>query len=102
MRAAAPAPELRRLPLHDLEADVDDPLRHGLAAAARQDHLAGDAADGGAVDVHDGERRHRGPEPLFGERREIRDGRMLAPTRPGLTLGDQARAWTRESVTITA
>jgi L-talarate/galactarate dehydratase len=35
-------------------------------------------------------------EPLFNERLEIRDGRMLVPTRPGLglSLSDQARAWT--------
>ncbi|HET6263275.1 MAG TPA: mandelate racemase/muconate lactonizing enzyme family protein [Usitatibacter sp.] len=37
-------------------------------------------------------------EPLFNERLEIRDGRILVPTRPGLgiSLSDQARAWTRE------
>ena len=37
-------------------------------------------------------------EPLFEERLEIRAGRMLVPTRPGLglTLSEQARAWTRE------
>jgi L-alanine-DL-glutamate epimerase-like enolase superfamily enzyme len=37
-------------------------------------------------------------EPLFNERLEIRDGRMLVPTRPGLglTLSEQAQAWTRE------
>lgn len=42
-------------------------------------------------------------EPLFEERLEIRDGRMLVPTRPGLglTLSEQARAWTRDSVVIT-
>ena len=41
-------------------------------------------------------------EPLFNERLEIRDGRMLVPGRPGLglSLSDQARAWTRESATI--
>jgi L-alanine-DL-glutamate epimerase-like enolase superfamily enzyme len=41
-------------------------------------------------------------EPLFNERLEIRDGRMLVPGRPGLglSLSDQARAWTRQSVTI--
>ena len=41
-------------------------------------------------------------EPLFNERLEIRDGRMLVPARPGLgfSLSDQARAWTRESATI--
>ncbi|NVO14878.1 MAG: mandelate racemase/muconate lactonizing enzyme family protein [Rhodoplanes sp.] len=38
-------------------------------------------------------------EPLFNERLEIADGRMLVPTRPGLglSLSAQARAWTRES-----
>jgi L-alanine-DL-glutamate epimerase-like enolase superfamily enzyme len=37
-------------------------------------------------------------EPLFNERIEISDGRMLVPTRPGLglSLSDKARAWTRE------
>jgi L-alanine-DL-glutamate epimerase-like enolase superfamily enzyme len=37
-------------------------------------------------------------EPLFNERLEIRDGRMQVPTRPGLgvSLSEQARAWTRE------
>jgi L-alanine-DL-glutamate epimerase-like enolase superfamily enzyme len=41
-------------------------------------------------------------EPLFNERLEIRDGRMLVPGRPGLglSLSDQARAWTSESATI--
>ncbi|WP_295853829.1 mandelate racemase/muconate lactonizing enzyme family protein [uncultured Xylophilus sp.] len=41
-------------------------------------------------------------EPLFEERLEIRDGRMLVPTRPGLglTLTEQARAWTREQVEV--
>jgi L-talarate/galactarate dehydratase len=35
-------------------------------------------------------------EPLFNERLEIRDGRMLVPTRPGLglSLSEQACAWT--------
>lgn len=39
-------------------------------------------------------------EPLFNERLEIKDGRMLVPTRPGLglSLSEQARAWTRETV----
>lgn len=39
-------------------------------------------------------------EPLFEERLEIRDGRMVVPTRPGLglTLSEQARRWTRQSV----
>ncbi|MES2718665.1 MAG: mandelate racemase/muconate lactonizing enzyme family protein [Pseudomonadota bacterium] len=38
-------------------------------------------------------------EPLFNERLQIADGRMLVPTRPGLglSLSDQARAWTRET-----
>jgi L-alanine-DL-glutamate epimerase-like enolase superfamily enzyme len=37
-------------------------------------------------------------EPLFNERLEIKDGRMRVPTRPGLglSLSEQARAWTRE------
>ncbi len=37
-------------------------------------------------------------EPLFNERLEIKDGRMLVPTRPGLglTLSEQVKAWTRE------
>ena len=41
-------------------------------------------------------------EPLFNERLEIREGRMLVPAQPGLgfTLSDQARAWTRESTTV--
>ncbi|KAB2340423.1 L-talarate/galactarate dehydratase [Actinomadura rudentiformis] len=35
-------------------------------------------------------------EPLFNERLEISDGRMIVPSRPGLgvTLSDQAAAWT--------
>ncbi|MCP8999884.1 mandelate racemase/muconate lactonizing enzyme family protein [Pseudarthrobacter sp. RMG13] len=39
-------------------------------------------------------------DPLFNERLETKDGRMLVPDRPGLgvTLSDQARAWTTESV----
>ncbi|MDA8453298.1 mandelate racemase/muconate lactonizing enzyme family protein [Acidovorax sp. GBBC 3334] len=39
-------------------------------------------------------------EPLFNERLEIQGGRMLVPTRPGLglSLSDQARAWSRASV----
>ncbi|GAB3194340.1 L-talarate/galactarate dehydratase [Nesterenkonia suensis] len=38
--------------------------------------------------------------PLFEERLEIADGRMLVPDRPGLgiTLSEQARAWTTETV----
>ncbi|MFD5750812.1 mandelate racemase/muconate lactonizing enzyme family protein [Streptomyces sp. NPDC127033] len=41
-------------------------------------------------------------EPLFNERLEIRDGRMIVPNRPGLgfSLSEQARAWTRETVTV--
>ena len=37
-------------------------------------------------------------EPLFNERLEIKGGRIVVPTRPGLgvSLSDQARAWTRE------
>ena len=39
-------------------------------------------------------------EPLFNERLEIANGRMLVPTRPGLglSLSEQARRWTRKSV----
>ena len=38
-------------------------------------------------------------EPLFNERIQIKDGRMLVPTRPGLglSLSEQCRAWTRET-----
>ncbi|MGZ1492302.1 L-talarate/galactarate dehydratase [Brevibacterium linens] len=41
-------------------------------------------------------------DPLFNERLETKEGRMLVPNRPGLgiTLSDQARAWTVETVTI--
>ena len=41
-------------------------------------------------------------EPLFNERLEIKDGRMLVPNRPGLglSLSEQARAWTRESAAV--
>ena len=41
-------------------------------------------------------------EPLFNERMDIRDGRMLVPTRPGLglTLSEQSRAWTRETCEV--
>ena len=37
-------------------------------------------------------------EPLFNERIEIKDGRMLVPTRPGLglSLSEQVSVWTRE------
>ena len=43
-------------------------------------------------------------EPLFNERLEIKDGRMVVPTRPGLglSLSDQCRAWTRDSVEVGA
>ncbi|MDE8667753.1 mandelate racemase/muconate lactonizing enzyme family protein [Pseudarthrobacter sp. H3Y2-7] len=39
-------------------------------------------------------------DPLFNERLETKDGRMIVPDRRGLgvTLSDQARAWTTESV----
>ena len=38
-------------------------------------------------------------DPLFDERLETRDGRMLVPDRPGLgvTFSEQARAWTTDS-----
>jgi L-alanine-DL-glutamate epimerase-like enolase superfamily enzyme len=41
-------------------------------------------------------------EPLFNERIEIRDGRMLVPTRPGLgvSLSKQVQAWTREEAEV--
>jgi L-talarate/galactarate dehydratase len=41
-------------------------------------------------------------EPLFNERLEIENGRMLVPTRPGLgvTLSEQAKAWTRDVAEI--
>jgi len=41
-------------------------------------------------------------EPLFNERLEIAGGRMKVPTRPGLgvTLSEQARAWTRERAQV--
>ena len=40
-------------------------------------------------------------EPLFNERLEIRDGRMLVPTRPGLgiSLSEQVTVWTAEEFT---
>jgi L-talarate/galactarate dehydratase len=42
-------------------------------------------------------------EPLFEERLETRDGKMLVPSRPGLgvTLSEQARAWTTASERFT-
>ena len=41
-------------------------------------------------------------EPLFNERLEVQDGRMLVPTRPGLgvSMSDQARVWTREQFEV--
>jgi L-alanine-DL-glutamate epimerase-like enolase superfamily enzyme len=41
-------------------------------------------------------------DPLFNERLEIRQGRMLIPTRPGIgvTLSEQARAWTQVTETF--
>lgn len=43
-------------------------------------------------------------DPLFNERLETKNGRMIIPDRPGLgiTLSDQARAWTTESVAFGA
>jgi L-alanine-DL-glutamate epimerase-like enolase superfamily enzyme len=42
-------------------------------------------------------------DPLFEERLETRDGRMLVPNRPGLgiTFTEQARAWVTETITVT-
>ncbi|CAH0126477.1 L-talarate/galactarate dehydratase [Pseudomonas brassicacearum] len=41
-------------------------------------------------------------EPLFNERMQTRDGRMLVPTRPGLglSLSDQVAGWTAQQVEI--
>lgn len=41
-------------------------------------------------------------DPLFQERQEIREGKMMIPDRPGLgiTLSDQARAWTVQSCRV--
>jgi len=41
-------------------------------------------------------------EPLFEERLELRDGRMVVPARPGagFTLSEQARRWTKETATF--
>ena len=41
-------------------------------------------------------------EPLFNERLEIRNGRMLVPTRPGLglSLSEQVKGWTREEAEV--
>jgi L-alanine-DL-glutamate epimerase-like enolase superfamily enzyme len=45
-----------------------------------------------------------GLEPLFEERLEIRAGRLVVPTRPGLglSLSDRARAWTRDRASFGA
>jgi L-alanine-DL-glutamate epimerase-like enolase superfamily enzyme len=41
-------------------------------------------------------------DPLFNERLETRDGRMIVPDRPGLgfTLSDQAKAWTVDTFEV--
>jgi L-alanine-DL-glutamate epimerase-like enolase superfamily enzyme len=41
-------------------------------------------------------------EPLFNERLEIKDGRMLVPTRPGLgvSMSEQVKAWTAQQVEV--
>ncbi|MFE7126885.1 mandelate racemase/muconate lactonizing enzyme family protein [Streptomyces sp. NPDC057617] len=41
-------------------------------------------------------------EPLFNERLDVRGGRMTVPSRPGLglSLSDQAAAWTSEETTV--
>jgi L-alanine-DL-glutamate epimerase-like enolase superfamily enzyme len=41
-------------------------------------------------------------EPLFNERLELKDGRMVVPTLPGIgvSLSEQARAWTREQAEV--
>ncbi|HWK48086.1 MAG TPA: mandelate racemase/muconate lactonizing enzyme family protein [Stellaceae bacterium] len=41
-------------------------------------------------------------EPMFNERLEIRNGRMIVPNRPGLgfSLSEQATAWTRERTEV--
>lgn len=43
-------------------------------------------------------------EPLFNERLELKDGRMVVPGRPGIgiSLSDQARGWTVASETVTS
>ncbi|AXG81275.1 L-talarate/galactarate dehydratase [Streptomyces paludis] len=42
-------------------------------------------------------------EPMFNERLELRDGHMTVPSRPGLglSLSDQAAAWTSDEITVT-
>nr|WP_315595246.1 mandelate racemase/muconate lactonizing enzyme family protein [uncultured Cupriavidus sp.] len=41
-------------------------------------------------------------EPMFNERLELRDGRMVVPDRPGLgfSLSEQARRWTKETASF--
>ncbi|MDF3305316.1 mandelate racemase/muconate lactonizing enzyme family protein [Rhodococcus sp. T2V] len=41
-------------------------------------------------------------EPMFNEKLEVRNGRMIVPNRPGLgfSLSEQTRAWTTETHTI--
>ena len=41
-------------------------------------------------------------DPLFNEKLEIRDGKMIVPRRPGLgfTLSEQARQWTVETASV--
>lgn len=41
-------------------------------------------------------------EPLFNERLEVKNGRMIVPTRPGLglSLSEQTKVWTREQIEI--
>lgn len=43
-------------------------------------------------------------DPLFNERQEIREGRMILPSRPGIgvSLSDQARAWAVARETVRA
>ncbi|MFE2034893.1 mandelate racemase/muconate lactonizing enzyme family protein [Streptomyces scopuliridis] len=42
-------------------------------------------------------------EPMFNERLELREGRMIVPSRPGLglSLSDQAAAWTSDETEVT-
>ena len=43
-------------------------------------------------------------EPLFNERLELRDGRMIVPSRPGtgFTLSEQARRWTKDTAAFSS
>ncbi len=43
-------------------------------------------------------------EPMFNERLQLHDGRMIVPNRPGLgfSLSEQARAWTSAETTVEA